>query len=116
MHKPLSFPGLLTDPGPCHDRDWEAFREGIEISWVHRPEQPDGPSSAFLRYAPGAVVPAHRHPAFEYIFVLEGSQSDDNGTHRAGSLVVNPPDSVHGVQSADGCLVFAVWDAPVQFL
>ncbi|CCQ74464.1 cupin domain-containing protein [Magnetospira sp. QH-2] len=115
MDKPLVFPALLSNPRQWDDRDWEPFREGIEISWVHRPDSEEGPSSAFLRYGPGASVPAHQHPAFEYILVLEGSQTDDNGCHQAGSLVINPPGTGHAVRSEEGCLVLAIWEQPVRF-
>jgi len=33
--------------------------------------------TVLMRYAPGAVIPRHRHVGDEQIFVLEGSVSDN---------------------------------------
>ena len=115
MNKPLILPHLLDDPATWAGRDWEPFHEGVEISWIRRPDHPDGPRSALLRYAPGTGVPRHSHAAFEYILILDGAQSDANGRHEAGTLVVNPPGTSHTVHSDVGCVVLAVWEAPVRF-
>ena len=113
--KAFSIVGALTDPAVRANLVWEPFRDGIEISSVYRSSDGGGPSAAFLRYAPGAKVPQHTHQGFEHILVLEGSQSDANGRHVAGDVVVNPPGTAHAVASEEGCLVLAIWHAPVQF-
>jgi anti-sigma factor ChrR (cupin superfamily) len=91
------------------------FRPGIEIRSVYGAPGEDGPAAAFLRYEPGARLSMHEHTGYEHIYVLSGSQSDERGTHRAGTFVVNPPGSRHTVESKDGCLVLVVWAAPVRF-
>ena len=68
------------------------------------------------RYAAGARVPAHRHPGFEIIYVLEGSQSDERGTYPAGTLVVNRMGGEHSVWSEKGCLVLVIWERPIELL
>lgn len=75
-----------------------------------------GSSSALLRYAPGARIPAHRHPGYEHIWVLEGAQEDESGRYDAGTFVVNAPGSSHSVWSEEGCLVLIVWERSVKFL
>jgi anti-sigma factor ChrR (cupin superfamily) len=100
---------LLQDP----ELHWETLRPGIEIHRLYK--WPTGQSAALLRYAPGAVLSAHRHVAFEHIFVLTGTQTDENGVHRAGALIVNPPGSRHSVKSENGCTVLAIWEQPVVF-
>ena len=112
--KSLILPQALTLSFP-ETLDWQPFRDGIEAAWLYR-NGPDGPASAYLRYQPGAIVPLHAHPGYEHIFVLSGSQTDHNGRHRAGTLVINPPGSSHEVVSEDGCVVLAVWQRPVAFL
>ena len=94
---------------------WQPFREGIEQVPLHE-AAPSGLRAALLRYAPGASVPAHEHVGYEYILVLEGAQEDDRGRYPAGTLLVNPPGSAHAVRSAEGCVVLAIWERPVQFL
>ncbi len=91
------------------------FRPGAEIR--HLAGDADrGPCAALLRYAPGASVPAHRHPGFEVIYVLDGAQSDERGTYAAGTLVINPPGGGHHVWSDEGCLVLIIWEHAVEFL
>lgn len=110
MSESILLPQLLT----VDERTlgWQAFRDGIEVSWLYRNGE-NGPAAAFLRYAPGARVPLHWHAGYEHVFVLKGSQSDNNGRHRAGALVVNPPGTSHDVVSEEGCLVLVVWERPV---
>ena len=90
---------------------WEPFRELIEIHRLYH--IPDGASAAFLRYAPGALLERHHHLGYEHIYVIQGSQTDDNGHHPAGTLVINPPGSTHRVSSPEGCTVLAIWERPV---
>jgi len=109
MDDPLAFGALL--------QNWQArvflpFRDGVEISVLR-----DGaPGVALLRYAPGAGVPRHRHPALETILVLEGVQSDERGNYPAGSLILNPEGTEHSVWSETGCTVLIQWNLPVEFV
>ena len=107
---------VLISPEARAALTWEDFREGVEVSWVYRTDDPDGISAAFLRYAPGAGVPMHYHPGYEHILVLEGSQSDANGLYRAGSVAINPAGTQHAVHSEEGCIVLAIWEKPVRFV
>ena len=95
--------------------DWEPLRNGIQILRLCGDARL-GPSVALLRYQPGARVPAHRHPGFEMIYVLEGTQCDEQGTYPAGTLVVNREGVAHSVWSEEGCLVLIAWEEPVEFL
>ncbi|MEB3336446.1 MAG: cupin domain-containing protein [Leptolyngbyaceae bacterium] len=92
---------------------WQPFRAGIEIYRLYE-DGPDGAAAALLRYQPGASVPQHDHTGFEHIFVLSGSQTDENGEHHAGTLIINPPGTNHGVVSLSGCIVLAIWEKPVS--
>jgi anti-sigma factor ChrR (cupin superfamily) len=100
--------------GDLRDLPWEPFRGGIEASWLYQNGE-HGPAAAYLRYAPGAQVPFHWHAGYEHVFVLEGSQTDLNGRHTKGALVINPPGSSHDVVSEDGCIVLVVWERPIVF-
>lgn len=50
--------------------EWQAFVDGVCIKVLR---EHDGVLSYLLRLAPGASLPAHRHPADEECIVLEGS-------------------------------------------
>jgi anti-sigma factor ChrR (cupin superfamily) len=112
--KALSFPELFRMADRPDAIAWQPFREGVRIHRLYG--DGTGPAAALLRYEPGAKIPGHRHPAHEHILVLSGSQSDENGRHRAGALIVNTPGSAHHVESEEGCVVLAIWAAPVEFL
>jgi anti-sigma factor ChrR (cupin superfamily) len=93
---------------------YEPLRPGVDALWLYR-EEAAGSSCAILRYQPGAEVPEHEHQGFEHVYVLAGEQSDERGTYRAGSFVINPPGTAHRVWSREGCLVLVVWQRPVAF-
>jgi len=111
---PMIFAQVLQ-AGACEGQlAWRPFHPGIEIALVYQDER--GPAAAFLRYQPGARVGRHVHEGYEHVLVLRGSQTDAAGRHVAGTLVVNPPGSVHEIVSEDGCLVLVIWEKPVRFV
>ena len=110
---PLVLPGLGL--GQLDGLVFEAFREGVTICHLQRSVQ-GAAALALLRYAPGAAVPLHEHMGRETILVLEGSQSDEHGTYRPGTVVVNQTGSVHSVWSEEGCVVLISWEKPVRII
>jgi len=93
---------------------WESLGPGVEVSPLHR-DAAGHTKLALLRYAPGARVPDHLHTGMEYIQILAGSQQDESGVYQAGTLLVSFTGTRHSVASPEGCVVLAVWEAPVQF-
>jgi hypothetical protein len=67
---------------------WRALLPGIERKVLH---EEAGVMSYLLRFAPGAVLPAHRHPVDEECVVL-------SGVLRIGPLVL-PAGSYHRVRA-----------------
>jgi len=63
-------------------------------------------SVALVRWAPGTKFNPHQHYGGEEILVLEGTFSDENGDHSAGTWLRNPHMSVHNPYSQDGCLIY----------
>jgi len=112
MDKQASFPALLS--GAWRDLPFEPFAKGVDVHYLWRPEQ--GPIWAFLRYEAGASVPRHIHRGLETIIVLEGSQSDENGTYLAGTVICNPSETAHQVWSEEGCTILIQWERPVEFI
>jgi anti-sigma factor ChrR (cupin superfamily) len=105
---------LFDLPANLNDLTWEPFRPGIQIHRIYG-NQKQGPSAALLLYDPGTTLPRHTHQGYEHILVLSNGQSDDNGEHTAGTLVVNPPGSSHEVRVPKRSLVLAIWERPVIF-
>jgi anti-sigma factor ChrR (cupin superfamily) len=84
--------------------EWRRFLPGIERKVLH---EQDGVMSYLLRFAPGAVLPAHRHPVDEECVVIEGRL-------RIGELMLGPGGFHrvrHDVLDADstsdeGCVIY----------
>lgn len=60
---------------------------------------------ALARYAPGARLAHHPHPAGEELFVVEGELVDEHGRYPAGTWIRQPPGSDHAPHSETGCVV-----------
>jgi len=91
---------------------WERMEDGVEIFPLYG-DKSKGAAAALLRYEGGARIPRHKHSDWEHIIVLEGSQSDEAAEYPVGTLVLNGPNSEHGVVSSDGCVVLVIWTGPV---
>ncbi len=109
----IAFTGLIN--GGWQDLNFVAFREGVDICVLHQGAD-DAATVAVLRYQPGASVPRHRHGGLETIIVLDGTQSDENGTYGSGDIVLNEAGSEHKVWSQGGCTVLIIWEMPIMIL
>ncbi len=98
--------------GAWKDLDFQPFKPGISAHWLLTGE----PGIAILWYEPGAQAPLHLHVDVETILVLDGSQSDDNGTYEKGDYIINPKGSQHRVWSEEGCVVLLTYTKPVRFI
>jgi hypothetical protein len=112
--------GLLQTFRPEEHGEFRPFFPGVSILPLYgltpegKPLDVTQPSAAILRYEPGARVPVHRHRGFEHIFVLEGSQSDEQGTYHRGACLMSSPGTSHSIHSEDGCTVLAIWEKSVE--
>lgn len=111
---------LWTNPQPERQGTFAPFYPGVSILPLYgmspqgSADSPAEPAAAFIRYEPGAAVPAHHHHGYEHIFVLQGAQADDHGEYVAGSCLISPPGTAHRITSERGCLVLALWNRPVE--
>lgn len=113
-YRPQLIEHLLDIDDHMESFSWEPFKEGIDISHIYGDDS-QGPSAALLRYAAGAKVPTHVHSGYEHILILSGSQSDGVAVYEKGSLMISAPGSRHRITSDQGCVVLAIWQAPVRF-
>ena len=111
----LKITDLFQVSGWQHKLPWKSFGHGVEIHRLYG-DGKTGPTAALLRFQPGGRVPLHEHVGYEHIFVLAGSQVDENTRADAGMLIVNPPGTSHSVLSESGCIVLAIYEKPVRFL
>ena len=116
QHEPaLILKDLINIASRQDELPWQPFRPGVDIYRLYGNGE-EGSAAALLRYQPEASVPRHQHTGFEHIFVISGSQTDGNGEHQAGTLVINSPGTQHSVKSQAGCIVLAIWEKPVSLL
>lgn len=93
---------------------WKPFGDGVDIYRLYGNDEA-GPTAALLRFRPGGRVLLHQHTGFEHIFVLSGSQVDENSRAETGTLIINPPGTSHSILSEHGCIVLAIYEKPVKF-
>lgn len=115
MKQALIFQNILNIQENQDNLPWQPFTDEIDIYRLYG-DNKMGAAAALLRYQPGASVALHKHTGYEHIFILSGSQTDDNGEHQAGTLVINPPNSKHSVVSKDGCIVLVIWEKAISAL
>ena len=94
---------------------WKPFKNGVDIYRLYGDGQ-SGPTAALLRFQAGGRVPLHEHMGWEHIFVLSGSQVDENCRAETGMLLINPPGTSHSILSEEGCIVLAIYERPVKFI
>ena len=105
-------PDLFAIAQHQHRIPWEPFKDGVDIHRLYG-DGITGPSAALLRFREGGKVPLHTHAGYEHIFVLCGSQRDQNNEAKAGTLLINPPGTTHSVVSEGGCIALAIYEKPV---
>jgi anti-sigma factor ChrR (cupin superfamily) len=94
---------------------WQPFQKGVDIYRLYGDGE-TGPSAVLLRFQAGARVRLHEHTGYEHVFVLSGSQVDENSQAATGTLIINPPGTSHSILSESGCIVLAIYEKPVKFL
>lgn len=89
---------------PPGEAGWQPFGDGVRIKVLH---EADGIMSYLLRLAPGASLPAHRHPVDEECVVLEGEVQIGSLRVAAGGFHLGRKDVLHDkLQSAGGALIY----------
>lgn len=100
---------IAADNTPRHatqqpEDGWQPFGEGVRIKVLH---EADGVMSYLLRLAPGAGLPAHRHPVDEECVVLEGEVQIGSLRVAAGGFHLGRRGVLHDrLQSEGGALIY----------
>jgi putative transcriptional regulator len=71
--------------------------------------------ASLMYLAAGAAVPTHTHRGTELTLPITGVFRDELGEYIPGDFILRDANIAHQPQSQDGCLCFALLDAPVQF-
>ena len=97
------------------DMEWEPTQfPGISIKILYE-DKDKGEMTCFLKWAPGATLPMHKHAEIEQSYVIEGSFYDHDGTCRAGEFVWRRIGSFHETHSDEGAVILAIYRKPNVF-
>ena len=97
------------------EMEWEPTQfPGISIKVLYE-DKAKGEMTCFLKWAPGATLPMHKHPEIEQSYVIEGSFADHDGICRAGEFVWRRIGSFHETHSAEGAVILAIYRKPNVF-
>ncbi len=69
----------------------------------------------FLYMAPGSKVPVHHHQGTEVTLIIGGGFEDEFGRYGPSDFLVRAKHDHHQPSTEEGCLCFAVLDAPLTF-
>ncbi|MBS3079053.1 cupin domain-containing protein [Candidatus Pacearchaeota archaeon] len=89
--------------------EWEVLKQGICRKILFR-EDSRNLEIDLIRLEPSAQSPIHTHKGDEWVYVLEGSMSDQTGTYNQGDFLINQKGTEHQVTAGrDGCLILALY-------
>jgi len=67
-----------------------------------------------IKMAPNTTYEEHMHSDVEWIYILDGSFSDENGKYKAGDFISFPKGSFHSVNTGEnGLEVIRCWSGKV---
>ena len=95
----------------AEDMEWEMGRFGNVTKFLFhpRPERPTEPNAGFLKYAPGASFPLHRHDFAQIWYIIEGEFSFAGKLCGPGTIAYMPdPHFEHEMHTATGGTIFLV--------
>jgi quercetin dioxygenase-like cupin family protein len=98
-------------------RDWQPSKlgTGVSVKLLRRDEQTGG-VTVLVRLDPGGTFPAHRHPAGEEVFVVEGQVRIGNLRLGQGDYLYTEPQGVHALWSETGGTILVMLPKPVEII
>lgn len=78
-------------------------------------EDQSGGRASLMYLSAGSAVPKHTHRGLELTLPITGAFRDELGEYIPGDFVLRDGKTDHQPQSAEGCLCFALLNAPVHF-
>jgi hypothetical protein len=103
----MSASGTHNPPEFKHaeDMEWEMGRFGNVTKFLFhpRPERPTEPNAGFLKYAPGASFPLHRHDFAQIWYIIDGEFTFGGKLCGPGTIAYMPdPHFEHEMLTATG--------------
>lgn len=95
------------------DLKWSAFG-AVSRARIINDEQPV--RASLLHIDKDGHIPKHQHKGYELTLLLDGVFSDEAGTYHKGDFIWIDGDQSHTPYTKEGCLCYAVQDAPLHFV
>jgi putative transcriptional regulator len=95
------------------DLKWSSFGA---ISRARVVNDSDNIRASLLHIDKNGVIPSHNHKGYELTLLLEGTFSDENGVYNKGDFIWLDNSIAHTPFTEEGCLCYAVQDAPLHFV
>jgi quercetin dioxygenase-like cupin family protein len=96
------------------DTQWIDVGDGVTMAPLR--VEAGGAGTAYLRFAPGAVSPLHRHPGGEDLFVIRGRLRVGERILEANDFLHTAPGGVHDAEAHEETLVLISVPEPIEFL
>jgi len=101
-----------------------AFRQFNDLKWsgfgaVSRARiinDENNVRASLLHIDKNGQIPQHQHKGYELTLLLEGTFTDELGCYEKGDFIWLEGDVDHSPYTKDGCLCYAVQDAPLHFI
>ena len=72
--------------------------------------------ASLLHIGKNGRIPEHQHKGYELTLLLSGCFSDETGSYSKGDFIWMDGKQSHSPYTEEGCLCYAVQDAPLHFL
>jgi putative transcriptional regulator len=95
------------------DLKWSAFGA---ISRARIVKDADNVRASLLHISKNSAIPSHTHKGYELTLLLAGTFSDENGVYNKGDFIWLDNSLAHTPFTEEGCLCYAVQDAPLHFV
>jgi anti-sigma factor ChrR (cupin superfamily) len=96
---------------------WRDFQDAPGVRYkVLRHHDARRGITLLLQFDPGARYPAHRHPAGEDYYVLDGTLEEGGHEYGPHTFVHHPAGSAHSPRSRDGCTILVVLPEHIERL
>lgn len=89
------------------EEGWEPDARGLEVRLLHR-DPADGRVTSLVRMPPGARPPAHRHAAFEELYLLTGDLAVEGERLGAGDYCAAGAGTIHHEAVSHGGCTFVL--------
>ena len=98
------------------EMEWEMgrFRNVTKFLFHPTPERPTVPNAGFLRYAPGAGFPLHKHDFAQVWYILEGEFRIGDSVYTPGTMLFYPDPHFEEALSTTtgGLMLFVQYQGP----